>query len=422
MPPESWFIRIRGRIAGPYTLVELQKMARRGSISRIHEISYDRVNWVPASSIKELFQDEAPEPQLPPQDAQVGGVGTAPSDTTLEPDGTIPLIALEPGGAAAPPAGVEAIRPPLSEVAGAEFPVRVGPILRHAGNLSLAGGLCAAGLLIFCLNVPHDRIEGRLVWWWSLLGRPGAAVMVVCCFFTVLLSASLLVATPLTRGQARGWVFIGLGGFGLMLFAVAGISVAPTAAPFLLAVIAPALGAALTSASLFRLLEPEERLGATVQAIAGGLLAFAALAAGVMSVWGMLLLPRSDGSVPTWAIVAIMLSVVACLCGIVGGILGLAGARTAFSRSMNTAIIVLSLVVTAIPAIAAVITGYGVANLLAAASPSGRFVLVQVVRLTVASYSLIALAAIGLSELLIAGSFGPVEGAANEEAFSWESP
>lgn len=52
------YVRIRGRILGPYDQEKLQSLARRGQLSRLHEVSQDAANWVRASTYPELFLTE----------------------------------------------------------------------------------------------------------------------------------------------------------------------------------------------------------------------------------------------------------------------------------------------------------------------------------------------------------------------------
>src|SRR3954454_853052 len=49
------FMRVRGRVLGPYDQEKLQSLARRGQLSRMHEVSTDGVNWVRASNYPDLF-------------------------------------------------------------------------------------------------------------------------------------------------------------------------------------------------------------------------------------------------------------------------------------------------------------------------------------------------------------------------------
>jgi hypothetical protein len=60
------YIRVRGRVLGPYDQEKLQSLARRGQLSRMHELSTDGASWVRASNYPELFtgaQAEMPAPR-----------------------------------------------------------------------------------------------------------------------------------------------------------------------------------------------------------------------------------------------------------------------------------------------------------------------------------------------------------------------
>ncbi len=51
----QYYVRSRGRITGPFQLEELQKMSRRGTLSRVHEVSADQVQWTAAGEYEDLF-------------------------------------------------------------------------------------------------------------------------------------------------------------------------------------------------------------------------------------------------------------------------------------------------------------------------------------------------------------------------------
>jgi hypothetical protein len=85
------FLRVRGRVMGPYDLEKLQSFARRGQLSRMHEVSTDGTHWVRASTYTELFvgtpvESAAPEmsvnPPPPPQSVGLDDV----LDAIEEPD------------------------------------------------------------------------------------------------------------------------------------------------------------------------------------------------------------------------------------------------------------------------------------------------------------------------------------------------
>src|SRR5258708_33548221 len=48
---QQYFIRVRGKVLGPFTLEKLKALRARGQFSRIHEVSTDRQDWQPASTL-----------------------------------------------------------------------------------------------------------------------------------------------------------------------------------------------------------------------------------------------------------------------------------------------------------------------------------------------------------------------------------
>ena len=64
------YLRVRGRVLGPYDQEKLQSLVRRGQLSRMHEVSTDGANWVRASTYAELFVGapvKLAAPECPPQ-------------------------------------------------------------------------------------------------------------------------------------------------------------------------------------------------------------------------------------------------------------------------------------------------------------------------------------------------------------------
>ncbi len=52
---ELHYVRIRGRVYGPYDNARLKQMVSRGQLSRLHDISIDGQSWLSVSSVAELF-------------------------------------------------------------------------------------------------------------------------------------------------------------------------------------------------------------------------------------------------------------------------------------------------------------------------------------------------------------------------------
>ncbi len=52
----QYYVRNRGRIVGPLSLEKIQQLAKRGQVGRLHEISADGQNWLPAATRLEIFE------------------------------------------------------------------------------------------------------------------------------------------------------------------------------------------------------------------------------------------------------------------------------------------------------------------------------------------------------------------------------
>jgi hypothetical protein len=74
MSEPMYFVRLRGKVTGPYTVAQLQALYRRGQFSRVHQVSEDRATWQPATALAEFFP------------APAAGVRTGPSLPGPAPD------------------------------------------------------------------------------------------------------------------------------------------------------------------------------------------------------------------------------------------------------------------------------------------------------------------------------------------------
>lgn|SRR5487761_1348345 len=55
MSDGQYYIRVRGRVQGPFNTDQLHSMAKRGQFSRLHEVSSDGNTWARASESPDLF-------------------------------------------------------------------------------------------------------------------------------------------------------------------------------------------------------------------------------------------------------------------------------------------------------------------------------------------------------------------------------
>ena len=62
---QRFFIRVRGRVLGPFTLEKLKALRARGQFSRVHEFSTDRETWQPASALEGMLEASLPSSILP---------------------------------------------------------------------------------------------------------------------------------------------------------------------------------------------------------------------------------------------------------------------------------------------------------------------------------------------------------------------
>src|SRR5438105_2674859 len=62
MATDQFYVRIRGKVTGPFRLDQLRSLCNRGQLGRFHEISEDRRAWVGAGSLAGLFPAPHGEP------------------------------------------------------------------------------------------------------------------------------------------------------------------------------------------------------------------------------------------------------------------------------------------------------------------------------------------------------------------------
>lgn len=61
-----YFLRMQGRVTGPFDMVKLKSLRARGVLQPFHEVSADRSNWTPASSLTEIFASVSAVPVAAP--------------------------------------------------------------------------------------------------------------------------------------------------------------------------------------------------------------------------------------------------------------------------------------------------------------------------------------------------------------------
>lgn len=57
MSEEQYFLRLRGKVRGPFTADQLRRMQHRGQFSKLHQVSTDKKEWEPAENLNLLIQN-----------------------------------------------------------------------------------------------------------------------------------------------------------------------------------------------------------------------------------------------------------------------------------------------------------------------------------------------------------------------------
>ena len=71
MSDQTFFVKMRNRVMGPFALSRLQQMAKDTKLNHAHEVSQDGSNWVKAGEFPEIFASPAPAEALVAQVAPV---------------------------------------------------------------------------------------------------------------------------------------------------------------------------------------------------------------------------------------------------------------------------------------------------------------------------------------------------------------
>jgi hypothetical protein len=191
----------------------------------------------------------------------------------------------------------------------------------------------------------------------------------------------------------------------LLLTAAVGLSQGGSVA-LAVAVPLPLMVASVIGVSLLRLAAPETAGVRAWQIAAGAASCALSLPAGGATVWA-LVAAGLNGSAGGWIILAAVVASLGWLAVLAGGVTGLiVGSSRQARPGASKAAVGLSIAGLAVLALSAVVAGI----IGATGGGSGdRFVLVQALRLVVVAYTLGALAAAGLSEVLTSPA-GPATG------------
>jgi hypothetical protein len=82
MSEETYYVKIRGRVLGPFLPDRLIEMVKQGKLSRVHMLSTDNDHWQKASAFPELFQAAAVSSRT--TEAVASPITAEPDTPTLE--------------------------------------------------------------------------------------------------------------------------------------------------------------------------------------------------------------------------------------------------------------------------------------------------------------------------------------------------
>lgn len=385
MSSKTYYLRIRGRIDGPFDLFDLQQMAKRGVLSRIHEISEDRVNWQSADNL-DLFMDTGTISET----VESGAAGIGHEETQSNP---VTDKVLHDAMNDSPEIG-EQPKPSIASAAATHY-------TWQANRLSLVGGFSAAVLLLFCVNTPWRKQAEQLIWWWRLFNQPSATWILVFCFYLLLAGLGLCVLTPVLQGRSRGWIYIALTCLGFPLLITAGM---PIAGPEPLLLYGPLVSAVsaelLVCLAMLRSWGCPTRSTHLFQATVGGLTCVTVAVVTDMCWQCFLSLNVSVGYCPAWRALVMVLSIFGYLGAFACGILSVIASRVNVKAKLSKPTIILGLVAIVTPAITSPLIIYGNAAWLPGETDETRFVLFQALRLVVLAYTLMGVLWLGLTEVL----------------------
>jgi hypothetical protein len=383
MATAGFYLRSRGKISGPFDLTTLQKLVKRGTLSRMHEVSSDRMTWSHASEFSDLFPSHMPAAHVTEVAAHVQAVETAVQSPSVvfyyAKDGVtvgpIPLSVLQSLAqtgtlgsndvcwqdgaqvairAAEVPAlasifskigdraGVGQVTEGISEI----DRQRNARILETILPVCQVAGIVVGAALLLLLNLPllRDSTNGTTVWWWDILRVPDAGAASIVCFFILFSGLASGIVGATTRGLVRAWVFNGIAILSLLLCLSIMISQPSMNADAIFGLLALYLTPALVGVSWFRSKAPRYKIGSIFQGIFGGTLLFVSIVSAILSVVEQPPPGVRDflqGTVTSqWVLFARILVVIGIVTNITAAILGLVGLKRSFTRGANVATIV----------------------------------------------------------------------------------
>jgi len=443
MVASAFYLRIRGRISGPFDVSTLQKLVHRGELSRIHEISSDRSTWSTAGHFEDLFP-ASPALMVPTSEVAEAGNDTESAKRqpieasatalyhytqrgftvgpvsltilkTLAENGTLlpdDLVWREHSETGSPAAQFPALAPLFARPSAVTPPNQPTENHQPDGNSSITTvtsrdvlarrtGIAAGALVLVLINLPWFVWGSKAVWWWNLYAIPKETSWALCVTFQVLAAAALCVVGPLTNGGARGAVYLSLTLAAWIFLAVVTLT-GGSSANDVARLIVPIALSLLLGTCFFRNTSPQSVAGRTFVGIFSGISTFGSLVGIVNLLQGA----REVSSIPDGVFFGGILVLIGMLAGLAAGIMGLVGLKPMFTRSLNQLTEIAAISSLVLPGLGIFVAAVSAGSLIAA-HPTGRVlgdlvVVETAARVLLILYAFLAVAAVGMRELLIA--------------------
>ena len=403
MTTRTYYIRLRGRVSGPFGLDELQQQAYQGILSPGNDVSQDGGStWGRARMIPGLFGNpvatggQSTHGQTSHSDIQKNSGQNRREEVTSHPPEPP-----RPPELPEPPEPPELPEPPCHRNEDERLSSLIpASLCGQLGSYIAVEGICTAGILLFCAFIPHMKMHGNLVWWWNLSAFSDSGLLAVVSVYAILAAIVLSVLVFLPRSQSVGWGFVITAGLSLLLLiSMASLGTHSSAALGLGIMAVVTMGMLITGSIILDKLPDCKPLATAhiISAILSLVTSLATMLAALVSLMEF----RGDNRLPAWALGAIIVLALGMLPTITCSIVALGSFRFARSGTRNIICVSLGLAGLTLLAGAGIIAGVGLAVSPAGELMGGRFVLVQILRLIVSSYFLAGLFAIGLSYILI---------------------
>jgi len=349
MDDESFYIKYKGRITGPFDINHLHASLRRGLITRAHLISSDRTSWtsvgvhpalqinrdLPAPEVDAAFIEEDSLSQNAPLEdptAVFAGVSNVQPDIvwTCRSCGAslmVPVSMLDQQIVCSCCGQPDRVRRNQSDLEGSNHAELREVQVDSKSNLWF--GIACGALALVAIHLPVMRDSERYYFWWDFVAD-GSTGFAVLWSMIVLSATAICVVSPLVRGLARGIVFtaLSLTWMSVALFAVDTLLVLWFVLWFWFAPFA-ALSGAVSWLQICR-----ESIGARLTLCISG--AVASLTSIVVFIYSLTQIIQSRTLLSTSEdVLAFAMVISTTAIGLAAGVLGIISIKPTFSRGLN---------------------------------------------------------------------------------------